>query len=264
MPWFDPKDQSRPIIEPRKQIESKYPGTKVPVLPEKAVVFCLGKGIPVLKETYPCYQIMEHLPGFITRAEVLGIENVPGICFLHGGRGAPQVACTVETLRVLGVKEILMVGLCGGFGENQSVGDILLPEKIWCEEGTSLHYLEKPGFARVTPSSPIEGIASFFREKGYQVGHNATVTTDAVYRQTFGKERFWRQLGCVGVDMEASALVNLCNIYKIRNTVVLMVSDRHPLSENDPVWEWGSVNFGDMAVRFIQDCVEYALKAVKK
>ena len=63
---------------------------------------------------------------------------------------------------------------------------------------------------------------------------------------------------------EASALVNLCNIYKIRNTVVLMVSDRHPLSENDPVWEWGSVNFGDMAVRFIQDCVEYALKAVKK
>ena len=190
-----------PEFEKRSFAESKYPGTKVPVLPEKAVVFCLGKGIPVLKETYPCYQIMEHLPGFITRAEVLGIENAPGICFLHGGRGAPQVACTVETLRVLGVKEILMVGLCGGFGENQSVGDILLPEKIWCEEGTSLHYVELPGFARVTPSSPIEGIASFFREKGYQVAHNATVTTDAVYRQTFGKERFWRQLGCVGVGV---------------------------------------------------------------
>ena len=103
-----------------------------------------------------------------------------------------------------------------------------------------------------------------FEAKGYRVFRKATVTTDAVYRQTYHKESVWRGKGCAAVDMEASALVNLCNIYKIRNTVVLMVSDRHPLSENDPVWEWGSVNFGDMAVRFIQDCVEYALKAVKK
>ena len=263
MPWFDPKDHSVPVLNPRKQIESKYPGMKIPVLPEKAVIFCLGKGIPVLKEHYPCYQIMEKLPGFNTHSEVLGIQDVPGVCFLHGGYGAPQIACTVETLRVLGVKEVLLAGLCGGFSDDLSVGDILLPEKIWSEEGTSLHYLELPGFARVTPSAPIGGIASFFREKGYQISHKATVTTDAVYRETFRKEQFWRQMGCVAVDMEASALVNLCNLYKIRNTVVLMVSDRHPLSENDPSWEWGAENFSEMTVRFIQDCISFVLKIVK-
>ena len=129
MPWYDPDDHSAPVIDPVSQIKSKYPGMQVPVLPARAVVFCLGKGIPVLKEHYSCFQIMEKLPGFITHSEVLGINGIPGVCFLHGGYAAPQITCTIETLRVLGVQEVILVGLCGGFGENLSVGDILLPEK---------------------------------------------------------------------------------------------------------------------------------------
>ena len=62
MPWYDPDDHSAPVIDPVSQIKSKYPGMQVPVLPARAVVFCLGKGIPVLKEHYSCFQIMEKLP----------------------------------------------------------------------------------------------------------------------------------------------------------------------------------------------------------
>ena len=98
MPWYDPDDHSAPVIDPVSQIKSKYPGMQVPVLPARAVVFCLGKGIPVLKEHYPCYQVMEKLPGFITHSEVLGINGIPGVCFLHGGYAAPQITCTIETL----------------------------------------------------------------------------------------------------------------------------------------------------------------------
>ena len=133
MSWYDP---GKPILDPAKQIESKYPGMKIPVLPARAVVFCLGKGLPVLKEHYPCPQLMEKLPGFITHSEVLGIDGFPGVCFLHGGYAAPQIACTVETLHVLGVKEVFLVGLCGGFAAHLSVGDIILPDKVWSEEGT--------------------------------------------------------------------------------------------------------------------------------
>ena len=263
MPWYDPDDHSAPVIDPVSQIKSKYPGMQVPVLPARAVVFCLGKGIPVLKEHYSCFQIMEKLPGFITHSEVLGINGIPGVCFLHGGYAAPQITCTIETLRVLGVQEVILVGLCGGFGENLSVGDILLPEKIWSEEGASLHYLESPGFAQVTPPAPFDSIASFSMEKGYQVCRKSTVTTDAVYRQTWNKEQRWREMGCVAVDMEASALVNISNLYGIRNTVILMVSDRHPLSADSPAWEWGGADFGEMARRFILDCVAYAVEPGK-
>ena len=254
MSWYDP---GKPVISPEKQIESKYPGMKVPVLPARAVVFCLGKGMPVLKEHFPCRQLMEKLPGFITHSEVLGIDGIPGVCFLHGGYAAPQIACAVETLHVLGVKEVSLVGLCGGFAAHLSVGDIILPDKVWSEEGTSRHYLENPGFAQVTPSVPFDTLASFFQEKGFRVFREPTVTTDAVYRQTYGKEQFWRDKGCVAVDMEASALVNLCNLYGIRNSVSLMVSDRHPLSENDPSWQWGNADYSELLNRFILDNIAF-------
>ena len=127
MGWYDPDDRTKPVIDPRTQIASKYPEMEIPELPPRAVVFCLGKGLPVLKEHFPCTPVMEKLPGIITHSEVLGIEGVPGLCFLHGGYASPQIACTVETLHVLGVKEVFLVGLCGGFAGHLSVGDLLLP-----------------------------------------------------------------------------------------------------------------------------------------
>ena len=143
MPWYDPEDRSMPVISPSEQIKSKYPNMRIPVLSPQAVVFCMGRGLAVLKELYSFEQIMEKLPGFITHSEVLGVKNIPGVCFLHGGYGAPQAACTIETHHILGVKEVILAGLCGGFDEELSVGDILLPGKILREEGTSLHYREE-------------------------------------------------------------------------------------------------------------------------
>ncbi len=147
MTWYDHADRTKPVIDPRTQIASKYPDMEIPELPPRAVVFCLGKGLPVLKEHFPCRPVMEKLPGFITHSEVLGIEGVSGLCFLHGGYASPQIACTIETLHVLGVKEVYLVGLCGGFAGHLSVGDILLPERIRSEEGiaklktvTHFHY----------------------------------------------------------------------------------------------------------------------------
>ena len=257
MPWFDPEDRSKPVINPLEQIAGKYPGMEIPVLPSRVVVFCLGKGLPVLREHYPCHTIMEKLPGFITHSEVLGIEGISGICFLHGGYASPQAACTIETLHVLGIEEVFLVGLCGGFDGRLSVGDVILPEKILSEEGTSLHYLESSGFAETAPSVPLGEISAFFQRKGYRVFREATVTTDAVYRQTYHKESVWREKGCAAVDMEASAVVNICNLYGIRNTVALMVSDRHPLSEGDPAWQWGGTGFADRCTRFILDCITF-------
>ena len=258
MTWYDHEDRTKPVIDPRTQIASKYPDMEIPELPPRAVVFCLGKGLPVLKEHFPCHPIMEKLPGFITHSEVLGIEGVSGLCFLHGGYASPQIACTIETLHVLGVKEVYLVGLCGGFAGHLSVGDILLPERIRSEEGTSLHYLDNPAFANVTPPCPLDRIGSYFLGKGYRVFRDATVTTDAVYRQTYHKEQLWRDMGCAAVDMEASAFVNVSNLRGMKNAVILMVSDRHPSGPEDPGWQWGTPDFAGLCERYILDCVEWA------
>ena len=241
--WFDPMDQTVPVIEPGAQIQSKYPGMEMPTLPEKAVMFCLGKGMTVLEERFSAQTRMEKLPGFITHSKVDMVTGHAGVCFLHGGYGAPQAACTVETLHALGVKELLLV----------------IPHSIWSEEGTSLHYREKTGFVEL-PSPRVRELTAHLAKAGFSVENLPTVTTDAVYRQTYHKESFWRELGCAGVDMEASAVGAVCAYYGMSCTVALLVSDKHPQTPEEPSWKWGSDRYGQQLEQYIAACVEFALK----
>lgn len=55
------------------------------------------------------------------------------ICFLDGGRGAPQAVDTLETLAPLGVKNVITIGLFGAFGEAVKSGDIIIPNKALVE-----------------------------------------------------------------------------------------------------------------------------------
>lgn len=260
MPWYFSEDRTPPVLSADRHVRSKHRGGEEAGLPPRAVVFCLGKGLPVLEENFSTRLLLESLPGFITHSKVLGVPGQDGVCFLHGGYGGPQIACTVETLHVLGVRELFLAGLCGGFGTDSRVGDVLLPEKIRSEDGVSRHYGEDPEFAAVNGPASAARLPAFFRGRGFRVKAENTVTTDAVYRQTFYKEALWREMGCSAVDMEAAALVNLCNYYGMKSTVALMVSDRHPLHEGDPPWAWGSDDFGALRDRFITSCVEFHLE----
>lgn len=76
MQWFSPTDDSAPVIQPGKHIQSKYPGREMPTLPPRAVVFCLGKGLPVLREGFAVSQTMEQLPGFIAHSPVRRLPTV--------------------------------------------------------------------------------------------------------------------------------------------------------------------------------------------
>lgn len=257
MRWFYPEDGTRPVIDPERMIRGKYPDGQAPKLPGKAVVFCLSRGLPLLEERFSARLLLEKLPGFITHSRVLGVDGHPESCFLHGGYGAPQIACTVETLHVLGVTELLLVGLAGGFGEDVRVGEVLIPHEIWSEEGTSRHYREESGFAKADPAQS-EALERFLAARGFSVSNQPTVTTDAVYRQTFFKEALWREKGCVAVDMETSAAVNVCDFYGMKSAVALMVSDRHPLSEGAPPWAWGGTEFPALRDDFLAACVEFS------
>lgn len=260
MQWFFEEDGTRPVFTAEQHIANKGFDSRTCSLPKRAVAFCLGRGLPVLKERFAAETRMEQLPGFITYSPVLTLAGREDLSFVDGGRGAPQAASTAETLHALGVEELLVVGLCGAFGEEVQVCDVLMPEKILCEEGTSWHYFSEPELA--WPNSPWakDRIADFLENRGLVVKRLDTVTTDAPYRQTYYKEAFWRKKGFAGVDMEASALVNVCQYYGMKSTVLLMASDKHPLTESAPAWAWGGGSFRQRQEDFIAACVELALE----
>lgn len=260
MQWFFEDDNTPPVFTAKQHAYSGHIRTDVVRLPRRGVAFCLGRGLPVLRERFPTRLIMDELPGFIAHSPAYAVQGHENVCFFDGGRGAPQAGCYVETVHALGVEELLVVGLCGAFGEDISVCDVLLPDRLLIEEGTSSHYFVSPECA--VPSSPWPGetMADFLTGRGFAVKHRDIVTTDAPYRQTYYKEDIWRKRGFSGVDMESSAIVSVCSYYGMKCAAALMASDKHPLSPDSPPWAWGNVDFKGRRDDFIEACIRLALE----
>lgn len=228
--WFIADDSSKPVITAEKHVRSPHRACHMQ-LPETAVVFFLGYGTEYLAEKYHAEKQPELFPRFLNSCPVWTMTD-PEICFLNGGGGAPQAADTVETLAVLGVKNIIAVGLCGGFSGKVQPGEIITPEKAFVEEGTSLHYFESAEAAYPDPEM-LRMTADRFAIRTWPI-----VSTDAVYRQTFRKEQLWRDQGAVAADMEVSAVFNVARYLGLRAVALMMISDIHPETPDGPRWEW--------------------------
>lgn len=230
--WHSDDDRTDEIITAAKQVRLKTPSPEP--LPETALVFFMGKSLQHLLEKLPDEWTLRSLPRFLDSGIPAYIHKSGKVCMLHGGYGAPQAADTVEILAELGVKRIVAAGMCGGYGESVNLGDMILPDRAFVEEGTSLHYYSDIEYAEPS-SSLLERAAKSFPE----ARRLPIITTDAVYRQTFFKENRWRAEGAVGVDMETSALFSICRLKGIDAVMLMVVSDKHPLSPEAPVdWTW--------------------------
>lgn len=255
--WRHQEDNSEAIITAQKHIGSSHKGGLIKKLPPKAVIFCIGSAMDYLKKNYATKVISEKLPKFIGGSECLGIDGHDDVCFIHGGYGSPAIADSVETLIALGVKEIILVGLCGGFSDEVNVGDVIIPKMVLSEEGTSLHYYESIQF--VSQSSIMVAKGTSYFGKHFNTYQFNTVTTDAVYRQTFYKEDYWRRMECTGIDMEASAFLSVSQYYGIESNVILLVSDKHPVTQEGKDWKWGSFDFNNIKQAFIKHSIRYAM-----
>ena len=228
--WFFPDDQSAPIITARDQVNSAHRACHLQ-LPATAIVFFMSGCTEYLCKHYRAEELPEPFPRFLNRCPIWEIREYP-LCFLDGGRGAPQACDTVETLAALGIKNILAVGMFGAFDPQVKLGEVIAPEKAFVEEGTTLHYYESIDSSK--PDNRLLQISSSVLQiKTYPI-----VSTDAVYRQTFYKEQLWRNQGAVGVDMETSVVFSVSQYLGLKAAAILMASDLHPLNPNAPKWEW--------------------------
>jgi len=252
--WCLRNDRSKAVITAKEQIHSAHRECRLH-LPETAIVFFMSKGTDYLIAHYEAEELEEPFPRFLNRCPIWEIKELQ-VCFLDGGRGAPQAADTVETLAALGVKNIIAVGMCGAYDDKVCVGEVLAPEKAFVEEGTSLHYYEDLEASR--PDAQLLDMAS----SAFSVCNHPIVSTDAVYRQTFEKERLWREKGAVGVDMETSAVFSVARYLGLRAVALLMVSDIHPMEPDAPKWEWHMTR--DMKCCLAEQGITLAKKLVCK
>ncbi|MGQ9921090.1 MAG: nucleoside phosphorylase [Desulfobacca sp.] len=138
--------------------------------------------------------------------------------------GAPYAVMVLEKLIALGAQTIIALGWCGSLRSEALIGDLILPEAAYSEEGTSGHY---PGAAKI--SRPEAGLCQALRRSLNEAGcgfHAGTVwTTDAIYRETRRKVAAYGALGMWAVEMEMSALFNVARYRGVALAGLLLVSD---------------------------------------
>lgn len=250
MNWFDPEDRSSPVISAEKQMRGGHRGYTVQ-LPETAVVFFMGYGMEVAAE-YPSHILTEKFPRFLRPSPIGQFDTGNHACFINGGSAAPMAADTLECLAASGVKQVVVMGMCGAIAPEVKVGDVLLPPRVLVEEGTSLHYAQDAQW--VCPDTALlERARAAFPEAKDKL----LVSTDAVYRQTYRTEARWRNMGCGGVDMETSAMLCVGRALGVEVVALLVASDKHPEQEGDVPWGWHITR--EMREKFLRRGIDFAL-----
>ncbi len=249
--WFFENDKTKPVITAQEHIKSGHKRRDGITLPQTAMLFYLHGAIDFINSHYNTEPVTESFPRFLNVCDIYKFSGSQ-VCFLDGGRGAPQAVDTLETLAAFGVKRVISVGMCGVFAEDISVGDIIVPKTAYIEEGTSCHYYKNPEI-----SSADETLHQSASRAFSSACQAPIVSTDAVYRQTFYKEELWRKKGCVGVDMETSALFSVSRYLGIQTVALLIASDKHPQSETQEKWHWALTR--EQRYGFVKACTDFAL-----
>ena len=139
--------------------------------------------------------------------------------------GAPYAAMIVESLGVWGVEKILFIGWCGAISHRLKAGDIIVPDSAIVDEGTSGHYCD-PSCRVALPARPLVHKARLaLQHHGAPFHGGAVWTTDAIFRETVEKVKYYQEKGALAVEMELSAIFTVAGFREMEAAGILVVSD---------------------------------------
>lgn len=139
--------------------------------------------------------------------------------------GSPYAVMLLDTLVAWGVQRILFLGWCGSISAGVGIGDIVVPERAFIDEGTSRHYLVDKATVRL-PAGVLSGRLTTALDRSGTPFHQGSVwTTDAIYRETEQQVKFFQDKGALAVEMEMSALFSAARFRGVDLCGLLVTSD---------------------------------------
>ncbi|MGB8953426.1 MAG: nucleoside phosphorylase [Candidatus Aminicenantales bacterium] len=149
---------------------------------------------------------------------------LPDQVVLYQAVGAPASVLILERLIASGVKEILLLGICGSLSPNRRIGTAASISRAYSNEGTSVHYFPQKKIFHPSPALK-EKTEVLLKTSGLAFSESPVVSMDAPFRET----KLWleemRSQRIELVDMEASAVFALAEFYGIQAAALMIVSD---------------------------------------
>ena len=131
------------------------------------------------------------------------------LTFFMAGVGAPLIAGDIEELHAQGVEKFIIFGNCGVLDSNISDCSIVIPNKAYREDGTSYHYIPENDTIDLNPKYQKQFI-NILKKYSFEYTIGSTWTTDAFYRETKDKIRYFKSLGVKTVEMEGATIAAVC------------------------------------------------------
>jgi uridine phosphorylase len=204
------------IIFPQKGKRSPHLGPVAVIAGTETDLFRLCKLLDFDSETYQKLFTSRLYPAN---------PSVTGISITGPVVGAPYAAMVLETLIAWGAKKIFFLGWCGSICEKVKIGDIIVATSAIIDEGTSRHY-KNSKTPLSFPSAPmLKALNDALRQNQVNFHNGAIWSTDAIYRETCEKVKYFQRQDAIGVEMEISALFTVAKFRGVDLGAMAVVSD---------------------------------------
>ena len=161
-------------------------------------------------------------------------DDVP-ISVTSTGIGSPSAAIAVEELARVGVDTFLRVGSCGAIQPEMAVGDLVITSGAVRQEGTSAEYVRED-YPAAADYEVVSALVAAAERLGYDHHVGVTMSADSFYAgqgrpglggfRAAGTETLvedLREANVKNIEMEASAILTLANVYGLRAGAVCTV-----------------------------------------
>lgn len=143
--------------------------------------------------------------------------------------GAPACVIQFEDLMAMGADTLIYFGSCGALDASISEGAIVIPNYVYCDEGTSKKYCK--GIVGVQNGEKSKQLVRCSVSEKLNVYEGNIWTTDAFYHESVDDVKRFIDKGCIAVDMECSALLTVASVLGKRVVPFLYAADS--INEND-------------------------------
>lgn len=139
--------------------------------------------------------------------------------------GAPYAVILLESLIAWGITEFVFFGWCGAVSESVRIGDIIIPDQSFIDDGTSQNYMAAPSSAALPSASIQSRLKSFLNRNDVRFHEGSIWSTDAIFRETKEKIGYYQKKNTLAVEMEAAALFSAGSFRNVDVGCILLVSD---------------------------------------
>jgi len=196
---------------------------------------------------------------------VTGADDGAPVSVTSTGIGSPSAAIAVEELARVGADTFIRVGSCGGIQPELDVGDLVITSGAVRQEGTSDEYVRED-YPASADGEVVGALVAAAERLGHDYHVGLTMSADSFYAGQ-GRPGFegyeapgvdelveeLRDANVANIEMEASAIVTLANVYGLRAGAVCSVYANRVTGEFRTEGESRAAETASLAVKLLAE-----------